>query len=87
MSHQPTWWYDTTEFWRSYPHWRLPGVVKAYYLLQFSYWLQQMLLLTLRIEKPRSDFVELCIHVSRVAFTSAGLSADSRRPSTVSRCG
>jgi len=30
--------------------------------LQFSYWLQQLLVLTLRIEKPRSDFTELCLH-------------------------
>jgi len=62
MSKQPTWWYDTKEFWFTYPHWRMEPSVKSYYLLQFSYWLQQMLLLTLRIEKPRSDFIELCIH-------------------------
>ncbi|KAG0142312.1 hypothetical protein CROQUDRAFT_662675 [Cronartium quercuum f. sp. fusiforme G11] len=62
MSKQPTWWYNTAEFWKSYPHYRMEPSVKTYYLLQFSYWLQQMLLLSLRIEKPRSDFVELVIH-------------------------
>lgn len=62
MSKQPTWWYNTTEFWKSYPHYRMEPSVKSYYLLQFAYWLQQMLLLSLRIEKPRSDFVELVIH-------------------------
>jgi len=40
----------------------MTGVLKAYYLLQFSYWLQQMLVLILRLEKPRSDFNELVVH-------------------------
>ncbi|KAH9445402.1 hypothetical protein Pst134EB_023243 [Puccinia striiformis f. sp. tritici] len=44
MANQPTWWYNTAEFWRGYPHWRMEPVTKTYYLLQFSYWLQQMLL-------------------------------------------
>lgn len=62
MSDQPTWWYNTSEFWIGYPHWRMEPTTKAYYLLQFSYWLQQMLIAAFRIEKPRSDFVELIIH-------------------------
>ena len=37
--------------------------LKSYYLLEFAYWLQQMLVLVLRIEAPRTDFVELVIHV------------------------
>jgi very-long-chain ceramide synthase len=36
--------------------------MKNYYLMQFSYWLQQLLVLALRLEKPRKDFVELVIH-------------------------
>lgn len=62
MASQPTWWYNTSEFWKGYPHWRMEPSTKAYYLLQFSYWLQQMLVISFRIEKPRSDFVELVIH-------------------------
>jgi len=62
MADQPTWWYKTAEFWIGYPHWRMEPTTKAYYLLQFSYWLQQMLIAAFRIEKPRSDFVELIIH-------------------------
>lgn len=58
--------------------------MKAYYLLQFAYWLQQMLLLCLRVEKPRSDFVELCIHV-RSSLGAQGTRL--RFCSTVSRCG
>lgn len=38
--------------------------LKTYYLLQFAYWLQQLLVLALRLEKPRTDFTELCLHVS-----------------------
>lgn len=63
MSRQPTWWFKTEQFWLDWPHNRLRPEVKTYYLLQFSYWLQQMLVLVLRMEKPRSDFRELVIHV------------------------
>ncbi|GAA6064744.1 hypothetical protein JCM10212_001596 [Sporobolomyces blumeae] len=62
MSRQPTWWYKTEHFWLEYPHWRMAGVLKSYYLLQFSYWCQQMIILVLGLEKPRSDFKELVIH-------------------------
>ncbi|BGP13495.1 hypothetical protein JCM10213_000697 [Rhodosporidiobolus nylandii] len=62
MSKQPSWWYDTKHFWLEYPHWRMDGVLKSYYLLQFSYWLQQMIVLVMGLEKPRSDFKELVIH-------------------------
>lgn len=37
--------------------------LKTYYLLEFAYWLQQMLVLLLRLEKPRSDYYELIVHV------------------------
>src|ERR1700749_3191315 len=45
-----------------YPHWQMPGQLKWYYLTQSAYWLQQFLVLVLKLEKPRSDFTELCIH-------------------------
>lgn len=38
-------------------------IMKAYYLLQFAYWLQQMLILIAKVEKPRKDFKELVAHV------------------------
>ncbi|GAA5891272.1 hypothetical protein JCM6882_004640 [Rhodosporidiobolus microsporus] len=62
MQRQPTWWYRTEYFWLEYPHWRMDGPLKAYYLLQFAYWLQQMIVLVLGLEKPRSDFKELVVH-------------------------
>ena len=37
-------------------------VLKRYYLMHFSYWIQQLLILALKIEKPRKDFNELVAH-------------------------
>jgi very-long-chain ceramide synthase len=37
-------------------------LLKRYYLMQFAYWLQQLLVLVLKLEKPRKDYSELVIH-------------------------
>lgn len=37
-------------------------LLKRYYLMQLAYWCQQLLVLVLRLEKPRKDFTELVIH-------------------------
>ncbi|KAJ7245926.1 TLC domain-containing protein [Mycena haematopus] len=57
-----TLWFTTRHFWLDYPHTHLPGPLKAYYLLQISYWLQQFLVLGLGLERRRSDHWELVIH-------------------------
>ncbi|KAH8113272.1 longevity assurance proteins LAG1/LAC1 [Phellopilus nigrolimitatus] len=62
MSCLPTWWYRTEFFWIDYPRWDLNPVLKRYYLMQFSYWIQQLIVLALKIEKPRKDFKELVVH-------------------------
>ncbi|TIB95918.1 longevity assurance proteins LAG1/LAC1 [Wallemia mellicola] len=62
MYQEPTWWYKTEHFWLGYPHWDMKPHIKLYYLLQTSYWLQQMLVLILGLEKPRKDFNELIMH-------------------------
>lgn len=67
MSSQPTWWYKTEQFWLSYPQTRMRGDLKAYYLLQFSYWLQQLLVMVLGVEAPRSDYYELVAHVRQLS--------------------
>jgi acyl-CoA-dependent ceramide synthase len=36
--------------------------LKRYYLLQTAYWVQQFLVLALRLEKPRKDYAELVAH-------------------------
>ncbi|KAF9057653.1 TLC domain-containing protein [Panaeolus papilionaceus] len=55
-------WYNTTEFWQDYPHWDMKPDLKRYYLMQFSYWCQQLLVLLLGLEKPRKDYAELVAH-------------------------
>lgn len=45
-----------------YPHWDMKPLLKRYYLMHFSYWIQQLIVLILRIEKPRKDFKELAAH-------------------------
>ncbi|KZT38835.1 longevity assurance proteins LAG1/LAC1 [Sistotremastrum suecicum HHB10207 ss-3] len=62
MQELPTWYYNTEGFWIDYPHWRMPAQLKAFYLLQTAYWIQQLLVLVLGLEKPRKDFRELVIH-------------------------
>jgi len=62
MRELPTWWFKTEHFWIGYPHWEMPGKLKTYYLMQMAYWLQQFLVLVLRIEAPRKDWKELIAH-------------------------
>ncbi|KAF3177015.1 hypothetical protein TWF106_001632 [Orbilia oligospora] len=63
MSQTPgLWFFNTTPYWSTHPNIIHTGIFKAYYLLQWSYWLQQAIVLVLMLEKPRKDFKELVIH-------------------------
>ncbi|SPO36000.1 related to longevity-assurance protein LAG1 [Pseudozyma flocculosa] len=62
MSFQESWWYNLEHLWLKYPHWQMRPDLKLYYLLQFAYWLQQALVMLLRLEKPRKDYYELIAH-------------------------
>ncbi|TCD69653.1 hypothetical protein EIP91_006670 [Steccherinum ochraceum] len=62
MGQLPTYWYRTEQFWIDYPHWDMKPELKAYYLLQSAYWCQQLMVLVLRLEKPRKDYAELVAH-------------------------
>ncbi|KAH9474447.1 Sphingosine N-acyltransferase lac1 [Psilocybe cubensis] len=62
MTQLPTYWYRTDEFWKGYPEWALKPELKRYYLMQFAYWWQQLLVLVLGLEKPRKDYWELVAH-------------------------
>ncbi|KAF9986312.1 sphingosine N-acyltransferase lag1 [Mortierella antarctica] len=55
-------WSDSTYYWRDYPKTQLDATMKWYYLVQFAFWLQQLLLAILGIEKRRKDFLEFMIH-------------------------
>lgn len=37
-------------------------LLKRYYLMQLAYWIQQLIVLVLGLEKPRKDFAELVVH-------------------------
>lgn len=45
-----------------YPHWDMKPELKIYYLMQTAYWCQQLLVLLLKLEKPRKDYQELVAH-------------------------
>ncbi|KAG6911187.1 hypothetical protein DXG01_003054 [Tephrocybe rancida] len=45
-----------------YPHWDMKPELKRYYLMQMSYWCQQLIVLVLGLEKPRKDYKELVAH-------------------------
>ncbi|KAF8165257.1 longevity assurance proteins LAG1/LAC1 [Crassisporium funariophilum] len=62
MSQLPTFWYNTQQFWEAYPQWQMTPELKRYYLMQFAYWWQQLLVLVLGLEKPRKDYWELVAH-------------------------
>ncbi|KAF1831419.1 sphingosine N-acyltransferase lac1 [Decorospora gaudefroyi] len=62
MSRTPVWYFNTVGMYEGFPHRTHEAVVKAYYLLQASYWAQQAIVLLLMLEKPRKDFKELVAH-------------------------
>ena len=45
-----------------YPYWAMKPELKAYYLLHAAYWVQQLIVLMLGLEKPRKDYAELVAH-------------------------
>ncbi|KAI0081742.1 longevity assurance proteins LAG1 LAC1 [Panus rudis PR-1116 ss-1] len=45
-----------------YPHWQMTPELKRYYLMQSAYWVQQLMVLVLGLEKPRKDYYELVAH-------------------------
>ncbi len=45
-----------------YPHWHLNPALKRYYLMQFAHWLQELLVLSLGLERARKDYFELVMH-------------------------
>jgi very-long-chain ceramide synthase len=40
----------------------MTGELKRYYLMQSAYWVQQLIVLVLGLEKPRKDYYELVAH-------------------------
>src|ERR1051325_11610932 len=59
MSKSP-YWFDTTYFWKDYPHIEMSGLFKWYYLVQLAFWIQQVFVIN--IEKRRKDYFEMLAH-------------------------
>lgn len=57
--HSP-YWLDVEELWRGYPHFELEPLFKAYYLIQFSFWVQQIFVLNM--EEKRKDHYQMFTH-------------------------
>ncbi|KIM90890.1 hypothetical protein PILCRDRAFT_811387 [Piloderma croceum F 1598] len=62
MSQLPTWWYRSEYYWIGYPHWDMNPELKRYYLMQAAHWCQELLVLLMKLEKPRKDYAELVAH-------------------------
>ncbi|KAF2429185.1 longevity assurance proteins LAG1/LAC1 [Tothia fuscella] len=62
MSRTPVWYYNIEGMYQGFPHMTHEAIFKGYYLLQASYWAQQMIVLLLMLEKPRPDFPQLVAH-------------------------
>ncbi|KAL5119650.1 sphingosine N-acyltransferase lag1 [Pleosporales sp. CAS-2024a] len=62
MARTPVWYFNPQGMYEGFPHRTNEGLVKAYYLLQASYWAQQLIVLLLMLEKPRKDFAQLVAH-------------------------
>jgi acyl-CoA-dependent ceramide synthase len=62
MSRTPVWYFNTRGMYEDFPHRTGEALFKAYYLLQASYWAQQLIVLLLMLEKPRKDFSQLVAH-------------------------
>jgi len=56
------WFMNTEQFYVGYPHKTHSAAFKAFYLLQAANWGHLLVVLSLQLEKPRKDFLELVIH-------------------------
>lgn len=53
-------WMNTDHYWIGYPHYKLSGAFKAYYLVQFGFWLQQIYVVN--TDMKRKDYLAMLIH-------------------------
>ncbi|KAF2104568.1 longevity assurance proteins LAG1/LAC1, partial [Rhizodiscina lignyota] len=59
MYHSP-YWLNLREMWASWPSPQMDGLVKWYYLVQFAFWLQQIVVVN--IEERRKDYAQMFTH-------------------------
>ena len=66
-------WLDLRQMWTGWPNREMSGMAKWYYLVQFAFWLQQILIVN--IEERRKDHVQMFTHhiiTCTLIFTSYG---------------
>ncbi|KAF9349853.1 sphingosine N-acyltransferase lag1 [Mortierella sp. NVP85] len=59
MYHSP-YWMNTDHYWIGYPHTKTSGAFKAYYLIQFGFWIQQIYVVN--TDMKRKDYWAMLIH-------------------------
>ena len=68
MSKSPHW-FDTTHFWKDYPHVEMSYLFKTYYLLQLSFCIQQIISIYIDNEK---DYFEMFAHHAIAILLTGG---------------
>ncbi|KAL8788143.1 MAG: hypothetical protein Q9195_007451 [Heterodermia aff. obscurata] len=66
-------WFNLHRLWTDWPNREMKGLAKWYYLVQFAFWLQQIMVVN--IEERRKDYAQMFIHhifTSALIFTSYG---------------
>jgi acyl-CoA-dependent ceramide synthase len=62
MSSTPVWYFNISGMYEGFPHRTMTGDFKFYYLFQAAYWMQQAVVIGLKLEKPRKDYSQLVGH-------------------------
>ena len=73
LMYNSKYWFNLRELWTDWPTRDMDGLFKWYYLLQFAFWLQQMLVVN--IEERRKDYAQMFNHnvvTAGLIFTSYG---------------
>lgn len=57
---QSDYWMSATNLWKGWPHYKIPVLTKAYYLVQLACWFQQIYVL--HVEERRKDHYQMFTH-------------------------
>ncbi|KAF2199724.1 longevity assurance proteins LAG1/LAC1 [Delitschia confertaspora ATCC 74209] len=73
LMYHSDYWFDLKGLWTGWPHREVNGLFKWYYLVQFAFWIQQILVVN--IEEKRKDYAQMFTHhiiTSALMLTSYG---------------
>ncbi|OCL10728.1 longevity assurance proteins LAG1/LAC1 [Glonium stellatum] len=73
IMYNSAYWFNLKEMWTHWPIRRMDGLFKWYYLVQFAFWLQQILVVN--VEERRKDYAQMFTHhiiTITLIFTSYG---------------